>query len=143
VLAGSLGYGSDEELESVNHSPRRADITVTGYLLDSELDDLYARASILAFPSLDEGFGIPVLEAMAHGLPVVTSNRSALPEAAGDAALLIDPTDTESIAAALNRLTGDDGLRKDLAARGRTRAAQYTWERAANETWEVYKELLR
>ena len=98
---------------------------------------------IFAFPSLDEGFGMPVLEAMAAGTPVVTSTRSALPEVAGDAALLVDPGDTESLGAALRLLAGKEDLRRDLAARGMARARLFTWEKAARETWDVYREVLR
>ena len=93
-LAGSSGYGSEEVMAAIDRSPRRSHIRTPGYLSSQALDVAYREASIFAFPSLDEGFGIPVLEAMAHGLPVVTSNRSALPEAAGGAAWLIDPEDT-------------------------------------------------
>jgi glycosyltransferase involved in cell wall biosynthesis len=142
VLAGSLGYGSEAELQAVERSVRRADITTTGYIPDSELERFYARASILAFPSLDEGFGIPVLEAMARGLPVLTSNTSALPEVAGDAALLVDPMETESISTALNRLIEDETLRRELSRKGLERSKLFTWERAATETWTAYTELL-
>jgi glycosyltransferase involved in cell wall biosynthesis len=142
VLAGSVGYGSEAELQAVERSARRADITITGYIPNDDLERLYSRASILAFPSLDEGFGLPVLEAMARGLPVLTSNRSALPEVAGSAALLVDPLDTESISTALNRLIEDANLRKDLARKGLERSKLFTWERAAAETWTVYAELL-
>jgi len=142
VLAGSLGYGSEAELQAVQQSGRRTDMTITGYIPGDELERLYARASILAFPSLDEGFGFPVLEAMARGLPVLTSNRSALPEVAGEAALLVDPMDTEAISTALNRLIEDETLRKDLARKGLERSRLFTWERAATETWSVYIELL-
>jgi glycosyltransferase involved in cell wall biosynthesis len=142
VLAGSLGYGSEAELQAVERSGRRPDITITGYISDGDLERLYSRASILAFPSLDEGFGFPVLEAMARGLPVLTSNRSALPEVAGEAALLVDAMDTESISTALNRLIEDETLRKELSRKGSERSKLFTWERAATETWTVYLELL-
>ena len=91
MLAGSRGYGSAEILARIERSPARDRISVTGYVSPAELAGWYARAMIFAFPSLDEGFGMPVLEAMAAGIPSVTSNRSALPEVAGDAALLVDP----------------------------------------------------
>lgn len=142
VLAGAPdGYRAAEELRAVEQSPRRADIGVLGYVSEAELDRLYRRASIFAFPSLDEGFGLPVLEAMAHGVPVITSNRSALPEVAGDAALLIDPSDQDAIAAALLRLASDEQFREDLARQGHERARQFTWESAVERTWAVYQEV--
>ena len=138
VLAGSAGYGADETLRRIEASPRRDRIRVTGYVSPQELADWYARCAIFAFPSLDEGFGMPVLEAMAAGAPVIASNRSAIPEVAGDAAMLVNPEETEELASALRRLAGDAQERQRLAARGRTRAAQFTWQKAVQETWEVY-----
>jgi glycosyltransferase involved in cell wall biosynthesis len=142
ALAGAPdGYGAAEELRAVEESPRRADIDVLGYVSTEALDSLYRRAAIFAFPSLDEGFGMPVLEAMSHGVPVVTSQRSALPEVAGDAALLVDPLDSEAISEALARLAADPDLRDDLARRGIERARQFTWESAVEQTWRVYTEI--
>jgi glycosyltransferase involved in cell wall biosynthesis len=142
AIAGSAeGYGAAVELRAVEESPRRRDIDVLGYVPSAALDDVYSRARIFAFPSLDEGFGMPVLDAMARGAAVVTSRRSAIPEVAGDAALLVDPEDIEELGAALNRLAGDEGLRLDLARRGRERAAEFTWEAAVERTWKVYAEL--
>ena len=143
VLAGASGFGAEEALVAVQNSPRAADITVTGYVDDFELDLLYRRASLFAFPSLDEGFGIPVLEAMARGVPVLTSDRSALPEVAGNAALLVDPSSTEALAAALRTLIADEDLRRELSRRGLERSRSYTWSRAAEATWKVYCDLLR
>ena len=97
---------------------------------------------IFAFPSLDEGFGMPVLEAMAAGVPVLTSNRSALPEVAGDAALLVDPEDGDALSKALRELAGNSELREDLARRGAGRARLFTWEKAVRATWDVYRTLL-
>jgi glycosyltransferase involved in cell wall biosynthesis len=110
---------------------------------DRGLTELYARSSLLAFPSLDEGFGIPVLEAMAWGLPVVASNRSSLPEVCGDAALLVDPTDTEALSAAIRSIIENPALAAGMAARGRERAGQRPWGAAASETLRVYMELLQ
>ena len=142
ALAGAAdGFGAAEELHAVESSPRRSDIDVLGYVTQTELEALYRRARIFAFPSLDEGFGMPVLDAMANSVPVITSQRSALPEVAGDAALLVNPDDPEEIAAALVRLASDEALCDDLARRGRERALQFSWESALVKTWDVYREL--
>ncbi len=143
ALAGSqTGYGAEDIMSAVAGSARRRDIAMLGFVPDAELERLYARASIFAFPSLDEGFGIPVLEAMARGLPVLTSGRSALPEVAGDAAVLIDPENTDAIVAGLRELIENAGLREELTRKGLERSAAYTWEAAAEATWKVYEELL-
>jgi len=113
-----------------------------GYVPTADLRVLYGLARALVYPSLWEGFGLPVLEAMACGCPVVTSTVSALPEVAGGAALLVEPTATEELAAAIERVWTDEGLRRDLAARGRTRARAFTWERTARETVAVYERVL-
>jgi len=143
VLAGSFGYGSADILARIEQSPARDRISVLGYVSHDELARWYCRAMIFAFPSLDEGFGLPVLEAMAAGTPVVTSCRSALPEVAGDAALLVDPGDTEGLGLALRQLAGKEDLRRDLAWRGMARTRLFTWEKAASQTWDVYREVLR
>lgn len=142
VLAGSLGYGAQEALDRIEGSPRKDDIQVLGYVPDNVLDDLYNRASLVAFPSLDEGFGMPILDAMAHGVPVLTSNVSALPEVSGGAALLVDPSDVTSIAEGLSRLTNDETLRAHLTQTGLKRSAEFSWEQAVEATWKVYQELL-
>jgi glycosyltransferase involved in cell wall biosynthesis len=142
ALAGSLGYGSAEIRARIESSPARDRIALLGYAPPDELAAWYARASIFAFPSLDEGFGMPVLEAMAAGAPVMTSNRSGLPEVAGDAALLVDPMRTESLVEGLRELARNEDLREDLALRGLARAALFTWDKAVRETWEVYRRLL-
>jgi glycosyltransferase involved in cell wall biosynthesis len=101
-----------------------------------DLDDLYARAGVVVVPSLYEGFGLPVLEAMARGVPVVSSNRSSLPEVAGDAALLVDPEDRRALREAIDRALQEQ---ERLGAAGRARAAQFTWERTARLTAETYR----
>lgn len=143
VLAGSQsGFGVDAILNEIAQSRAHPRILLPGYISTEQLEGLYAKASIFAFPSLDEGFGMPVLDAMARGVPVLTSNRSALPEVAGDAALLIDPYDEAAIAGALNKLIHDEGLRANLAAKGLSRSGLFSWEKAANDTYAAYKELL-
>lgn len=141
VLAGSAGYGAEEILRHIEASPAHDRILTTGYLPAEALPQWYARAGIFAFPSLDEGFGMPVLEAMAAGVPVLTSNRSALPEVAGEAALLVDPEETDAIAEGLRSLAEDEGLRGTLATRGYRRAAEFTWEKAVRATWLAYQEV--
>lgn len=143
ILAGApSGYQAEQILDRINASPARERIEVTGYIAREKLGDLFARASIFAFPSLDEGFGIPVLEAMAWGLPVITSNNSALVELGRDAALLVDPLSVQEIAGALSSLAVSTSLRKTLAAAGKLRAKEFTWEAAFEKTYAVYSELL-
>lgn len=142
MLIGSNGYGADAIHARIAASPARERIVVLGYVGVEDLAAWYARAQVFAFPSLDEGFGMPVLEAMAAGTAVLTSNRSALPEVAGDAAVLIDPDNLDSLIDGLRRLTEDADLRADLTQRGIQRARQFSWEKAVAETWSVYRELL-
>lgn len=141
VLVGSAGYEAEETLRAIEASPARDRIRLPGYVDTVELERLYNRSKVFAFPSLDEGFGIPVVEAMARGAAVVTSKTSALPEVAGDAGLLVDPTRTESIAEALRSVTLEKELRSRLVAQGLTRARCFTWERAVEATWSAYQEL--
>lgn len=141
-LVGSRGYGAEEIDAVIARSRRREDIDVTGYLADEELDRLWARAGVFAFPSLDEGFGMPVLDAMSRGIPVLTSRRSATAEVAGDAAVLIDPEDVDAIARGLQELCANPGRRETLVSLGKARAARFTWRAAAEKTWSVYRELL-
>jgi glycosyltransferase involved in cell wall biosynthesis len=137
VLAGARGWSSSE-LDAVVGRHREV-VQPIGFVSDSELPGLYAEATAFAFPSLEEGFGLPVLEAMAAGTAVLSSDRSSLPEVAGDAALLVDPTNTSAIAAGLERLLGEPALREDLARRGRERAAAFTWERTARATLDYLR----
>jgi glycosyltransferase involved in cell wall biosynthesis len=142
VLAGSSGFDSQEALQRIERSPRKRDIQVLGYVPGPELEELYRRAAIFAFPSLDEGFGMPVLDAMARGVPVLTSSVSAMPEVAGDAALLVDPIDASAIAEGLSRLMADTALRDALVRAGLARVQEFTWEKSVEATWKVYGELL-
>jgi glycosyltransferase involved in cell wall biosynthesis len=142
VLAGApSGYRVGQIIDRIERSTCRDRIELAGYVSQSDLEALYSRASIFALPSFDEGFGIPVLEAMAHGVPVVTSNRSALVEVAGDAALLVDPYAIEELECALKRLMNDHTLRATLSDLGRARAKHYTWDRAVEATYSIYREL--
>jgi len=116
-------------------------VRFTGYVPPEELRYWYSAATIFIYPSLYEGFGLPLLEAMACETPVITSNCSALPEVAGDAAVLVEPTDPLAIAAAIQSLVMDEERRRMLAQAGRERARQFTWERTARETAAVYRAL--
>ena len=109
------------------------------WVSDAELESLYAEATCFVLPSLIEGFGLPVLEAMARGVPVACSDRPALPEVAGDAALLFDPTDQPAVTDAVRRLLSDSRLRDILSARGRKRAEQFSWRRTGEETVASYR----
>ncbi len=142
ILAGAPGgYGSAEIAERITNSRYRDKIEVTGYVAREQLEELYLRASVFAFPSLDEGFGIPVLEAMAHGVPVLTSDRPALSEIAGHAAILTNPFEVDSIAGQLRKLMQDSALRKELQEKGMMQARQFTWARTMRETYAIYQEL--
>jgi glycosyltransferase involved in cell wall biosynthesis len=133
-------YGSLRR--SVEAAGVRQDVRFFGFVPDSTLAALYRLASVFAFPSLYEGFGLPPLEAMACGTPVVTSRISSLPEVVGDAALLVDPYSVEDISTALARVLEDDGLRADLVARGRARAQSFSWERSVRAIHSGYMKVL-
>ena len=108
---------------------------------DQELDALYRAAALTAYVSLGEGFGMPVLEAMARRSPVVASSTTSIPEVAGDAALLVDPTDEDAIAGAITRVLTDEAYANDLRNRGPGRAAAFTWARTATDTLHVYRDI--
>jgi glycosyltransferase involved in cell wall biosynthesis len=117
-------------------------VVFTGWISAEDLEGLYALAACCAYPSLYEGFGMPVLEAMARGVPLACSDATSLPEVAGDAAVLFDPHDTAAVAAAIRRILDDPELAADLRARGRERAARFTWERCADGVLAVYSNTL-
>jgi glycosyltransferase involved in cell wall biosynthesis len=142
VLAGSEGYEAAETRQAIEESPARDRIQITGYISATELAAWYGRARIFAFPSLDEGFGMPILEAMAAGVPVVTGNRSALPEVTGDAALIVEAGRGDDLADALQLLAADEVKRNQLIQRGLGRAKMFSWQKAYQETLQVYRELV-
>ena len=120
----------------------RLRVSFTGHVDDSELRALYAGATAFVFPSMYEGFGLPVLEAMACGTPVVCAEAASLPEVAGKAALFFPAGEARVLATTLAGMMDDAGLREDLSRRGRERAAEFTWERAAAATVAVYEEAI-
>jgi glycosyltransferase involved in cell wall biosynthesis len=128
VVVGRVGWAYGRALDDLRDEPG---IRLLGHVDDATLRALYRSASVLAFPSLHEGFGLPLLEAFSEGLPAVVGASGALPELAGEAALLVDPLDPQAIADALEQALTDAGLRARLGAAGRQRAAAYTWEAAA------------
>jgi glycosyltransferase involved in cell wall biosynthesis len=142
VIVGARKWKSSPVYETVQRLNLAAHVHFTGFVEEEDLPALYNGADLFAFPSLYEGFGLPVLEAMACGTPVVTSNSSSLPEVAGEAALLVEPTDVAAIAQAMRRILADEALAADLRARGLARAAQFSWERTARETIAVYEQVL-
>jgi alpha-1,3-rhamnosyl/mannosyltransferase len=113
-----------------------------GYVDDADLPALYAGALALVYPSIYEGFGLPPLEAMACGTPVIVSNRSSLPEVVGDAGILVEPEDETAIASALERLRDDPAYRAERSQAGLARASMYSWDRTARETLAVYRRVL-
>jgi len=139
VLAGGMTEHGRELQARAGELGISEHVLFPGYISDDLLPALYRGATAFAYPSLYEGFGLPVLEAMASGVPVLTSNTSGTAEVGGDAALLVDPEDTAEIVSALARLIGDEGLRADLRARGLARAREFTWERTARETMSAYR----
>lgn len=141
VLAGPGGWLMDDIEQSISESGIQGRIRRLGFADDGSLVALYSGADLVAVPSLYEGFGLPVIEAMATGVPVLTSNVSSLPEVAGDAAILIDPTNLESMIEGIRRGLRSEDLRSRLREAGPARAAQFTWERTATKTLAAYQRI--
>jgi glycosyltransferase involved in cell wall biosynthesis len=139
VLAGGKGWLYDDIFDHHAASPLRDDILLPGFVSDDLLPAIYSAAEALAFPSLYEGFGLPILEAMACGTPVVASRASCLPEVAEGAALLVDPNNVEALTGALELLLLDPDVRGRLVQQGFQRASEYTWTRAAEQLLGVYR----
>jgi len=135
VVVGARGWGKVPSLDLPG-------VIATGSILDEHLDVLYRGAAALAYPSRYEGFGLPALEAMARGCPVVTSGTTSLPEVVGDAGVLVDPEDPEAIAGALAAVVGDEDRRASLAEAGRRRAAEFTWDKSVAAHRAAYRAAL-
>ena len=142
ALAGGKGWLYKEIFETVESLNLQDRIRFLGHVDEADLPDLYRGARVFVYPSFYEGFGLPILEAMACGVPVVTSRTSSLPEVSGDAALLVDPDDPESLAHAMKGVLEDETLASRLQEQGYRRAAEFSWERAARETLDVYQTCL-
>lgn len=142
VVVGGNGWLEDEFYATIRNTKMTDYVHLTGFVADKELPALYTGAQMMVFPSLYEGFGIPILEAMACGVPVVSSNTSSLPEVAEDAALLIDPYSVDEIHNALERVITDQNLCKTLIQSGLKQALKFTWEQSAKQLLGLYGQLL-
>jgi glycosyltransferase involved in cell wall biosynthesis len=140
LLVGSMVFGNKDLLATIDQSGQKGDVVLAGQAPDAELPALYTNASVAVYPSFYEGFGFPVLEAMACGTPVVTSAVSSLPEVAGDAGLIADPHSVEDLAEKIWRVLTDPALRECMRARGRKQATRFTWEETARRTLAVYEQ---
>jgi glycosyltransferase involved in cell wall biosynthesis len=141
IIAGRHGWKCDAEVAELQ---KCSDGTMRWiqYVPSGDMLPIFKQATALAWPSLNEGFGLPVLEAFAAGLPVITSNTTSLPEVAGDAALLVNPESIGEIAEAMQTVASNESLQNDLRTRGRARAKQFTWDRTARQTIEVYRKAI-
>jgi alpha-1,3-rhamnosyl/mannosyltransferase len=142
VLVGWEGWGDKSWMETIRHAGLQKRIVFTGYVDDEILACLYSGATAFVYPSLYEGFGLPILEAMACGCPVICSNTASMPEVAGDAAALIDPCNPEELAFAIEALTGDREMRLEQIQKGLCRAAEFSWRRTADMTVNIYKKVV-
>jgi glycosyltransferase involved in cell wall biosynthesis len=136
IIAGARRWWNDEMEEAYERSSYKNDIVFTGRIADEDLPMLTGAASVLLFASRFEGFGIPVIEAMQCGVPVITSNTTSMPEVAGDAALLVDPASVNSISDAMLKLVKDESLRHELSVKGKARAKNFSWDRSAELFWK-------
>ncbi|GFE71284.1 glycosyltransferase family 1 protein [Chroococcus sp. FPU101] len=142
VLIGQKGWRYESIFAAINNSPYQQDIHHLDYLSDDEVAAFYSQADVFAYPSIYEGFGLPVLEAMTLNTPVVTSNTSSLPEVVGDAAILIDPQDPLQIAEAILQVISNTHLRQSLIEKGKKRVKLFSWEKTAQETLKAYRTIL-
>jgi glycosyltransferase involved in cell wall biosynthesis len=143
VLVGSYGWQYGEIFKTTEHfSDHRDKIIFTGYVPDDDLAAIYSGAQLFVYPSLYEGFGLPPLEAMQCGVPVIASNRTSIPEVVGDAGLLLDPLNIDDWSQAMISLSSDKSLRKNMREKGLERAKQYSWGKCAEDTVNIYKSIL-
>lgn len=143
VIAGARGWSTDILEARMSDLQRAGELKRLGYVPEEDLPALYAGCTGFVYPSLYEGFGLPPLEAMASGVPVLTSNASSIPEVVGEAGLLADPEDVEAMTEMLRRAVEDEALRRDLRSKGPERAALFTWDRCVERTIEVYRQVLK
>ena len=137
ILAGKPGFGFEEIKKAIQESPYKNDIVLKGYVSEKEKEELYQDANVFILPSFYEGFGLPILEAISYGVPVVCSNTSSLPEVAGDAALLIDPNNIQEIAEAMSKVFNNNNLRNKMIEKGLENVEKFSWEKCAKETMDI------
>ena len=142
VLVGTKGWEIEKLFDKLRPSERKA-IVVTGYVEDEDLSPLYSDAIAFVYPSLYEGFGLPPLEAMQCGLPVITSDNSSLPEVVGDAGLLVSAVSEDALGDAMLRVYRDKALREHLVSAGRKRASQFSWKRCGDITIAAYRDAMK
>lgn len=143
IIAGGKGWLSSHLLSLVRSLGISESVSFTGYVYPKEKAGLFSKASVFVFPSLYEGFGLPVLEAMGVGVPVVTSNISSLPEIAGEAAFLVPPNDPEKIAEAVWEILSNENKSSELSKKGLTQVEKFSWEKCAKNTLEIYKKVTK
>ncbi len=142
VIVGGKGWKYTKIFALIEELNLQDDVVFTDYVSDEYLVKLYNAADLFVYPSLYEGFGLPPLEAMACGCPVITSNISSLPEVVGDAGMMIDPNDIDGLTSAMLKILTDNELREELSRKSLDRAKMFSWKKTANETWKVYEDVL-
>ncbi|MGD0352430.1 MAG: glycosyltransferase family 1 protein [Dehalococcoidia bacterium] len=140
VIAGKRAWGDEKVFQAVRRNGLEGEVIFTGYVPQEELPLLMSGADVFVFPSLHEGFGIPPLEAMACGAPVITSNASSLPEVVGDAGILVDPYNVDEIAEAIYKVVSDGKLREQMRRKGLERAKLFSWKKAAQQTLQILED---
>ena len=141
VIAGGKGWKYEGIFETYKNSPCKKNIQMLDYIAEEDKIALYKGAELFVFPSLYEGFGMPVLEAMASGTPVITSNVSSLPEVAGDAAILVNPYDVKEISKAMKNIIENEELKKKMIRKGLDQVKKFTWEESVKKLEKIYSEL--
>jgi len=142
VIVGGKGWKYTKIFDLIEELNLKDDVIFTDYVTDEYLVKLYNAADLFVYPSLYEGFGLPPLEAMACGCPVITSNTSSLPEVVGDAGIMIDPNDIDSLTESMHKILTDNELRKEMSRKSLERAGMFSWKKTAKETWDVYEDVL-
>lgn len=143
IVSATKGYYYDKILRMINKLNLEKEVTFAGFIPPKDLPRMYNAADLFVFPSFYEGFGLPPLEAMACGCPVITSNTSSLPEVVGDAGIMVNPYDVDGLANAMYEVLCNDGLKEDMTKKGLNRTKMFSWERAAKETIKVYEEVMK